>query len=1450
MTERRTRRRRKSPEQDAVDHVLQGRDKPFLEGTFINTFKGRGVFTQEYIEPKSFVVEYRGVLSLSKGHDDKNNNYLFDFKLNGQHYCIDALKEDGTLGRLVNDDHINPNCKMKKILVKGRPHLCLFALKEIFPGEEISYNYGDSPWPWRSKAHCKEPHTTQSEKKLSTSAQEQKELVGSTSRPTTEVTATPGTLEDDDCLHKVTCSVVNSLDNCDKCSGRPLSSLKWIGLTCQLCSKSWHKSCFLKRNSSLDVEPDDHDSINSSDGCRSDEDYVPSPSVSSDASDPKDLSCTSTGVPASTTDSDDLSVCKTHPSPLHRTARAANLVSSKQIRKRVPQPIDRMREEDRDATTSTEFGIEEDIVPDSESSDDDPTTSNTQSLTTTSTDSQAPKGSSCTKKNYCYVCKTPQSKIARHLKQHEKDEPDIAEAFLHPNNSKERKKLLEKLRNKGNYEHNQEVPTNNEGFLKVKRRSKQSKDSVNTKTFVHCAYCRGMFIRKELWRHSRRCPFKTVSESEATAKATCLDRADIAESTCAQAISPGVWKVLKNMRQDEVASVVRNDFLILQLSQFLYNKHGTDPTKFEYMRQKAREMGRLLLTLRKTNSIFSFEDATKPKNFYKVIEAVRTVAGYDEEKTCYRTPSLALKLGHSLKKIGDIILCRAIAAEDEQMIKAAERFIHLCTKEWTGLVSPSALATLTKSKFHKPSTFPFTEDVQLLHQYLEKKSAEAVESLKEQESPQTYAELARVTLAQIIIFNRRRAGEVSKMTLESFERRDQTELHEDIAALLSHVEQKLAKHYSRVEIIGKRGRKVAVLLSPEVLKAAELIADKRDTCNVHKDNPFLFGRPRCPSTSYFRGQDCIRTFARMCGAKNPEYLRSTHLHKHVGEGELDDESDGDDDGNDGGGGHDKDSGHKGGGDEDCHHDGGVNDSGGDDNGSGHALGPRGKRKRMKSTEDKTKDSKGKRMKSTEDKTKASKGQNNLLAIQDIQQLTGHQGDRPPQPQGGSSTWGKEEPQPPLIKEEEMELHIKEEEEKPQPPLIKEEEMEPEHPHIKEEEEEKPQPPLIKEEEIEPEHPHMKEKEEEPQPSYVKEEGFWITQEGEHLPGPEEADLARLPLTGVPAVTKDHEDKPPELSQLHHSPSEEMSEAEPSCSSSLQHMTTEADGDHCGGSQADNLLAPLSDSDDTTSHSPKGEDSDYNQESLSSDTDCEADMMTDTGNKHSESSKKTTGKRLNCSVCHKRLSWKSDLAQHMRTHTGEKPFSCSDCGKYFTFKTSMQRHMRTHKGEKPYSCSDCGKGFTQKTSMQSHMRIHTGEKPFSCSDCGKLFTQKTSMQRHMRTHKVEKPFSCSHCGKGFAQKIDMQVHMRTHTGEKPFSCSDCGKLFTQKTSVQLHMRTHTGEKPFSCSDCGKGFARKSDMQRHMRTHTGEKPFSCSDCGKHFTFKAQVQSHVRTHRRKTF
>ncbi|XP_076867841.1 uncharacterized protein LOC143518873 isoform X2 [Brachyhypopomus gauderio] len=76
---------------------------------------------------------------------------MFDYIWHGKFWTVDAAKDDGTLGRLVNDNHINPNYKIKRIVVEGRPWLCLFASRDINTREEITYNYGDGDCPWRSK---------------------------------------------------------------------------------------------------------------------------------------------------------------------------------------------------------------------------------------------------------------------------------------------------------------------------------------------------------------------------------------------------------------------------------------------------------------------------------------------------------------------------------------------------------------------------------------------------------------------------------------------------------------------------------------------------------------------------------------------------------------------------------------------------------------------------------------------------------------------------------------------------------------------------------------------------------------------------------------------------------------------------------------------------------------------------------------------------------------------------------------------------------------------------------------------------------------------------------------------------------------------------------------------------------------------------------------------------
>lgn len=474
---------------------------------------------------------------------------------------------------------------------------------------------------------------------------------------------------------------------------------------------------------------------------------------------------------------------------------------------------------------------------------------------------QKAKEPSFTTKNYCYVCGAGFAKLPRHLLRHADEEPDIAEAFALPKNSKERKRLLENLRNRGNYKHNQEVLRNNSGELKLRRRPTTV---VNAKTHVHCLHCKGMFKRKEMWRHVARCLSRSKSDTTRVGKTRVLSEIALSESPFSQKLPSGVWKMLITMKQDEIAFAVQNDFLLIQLAQYLSERYKNNPNKHDYIRQKLREMGRLLLALHE-KSIFSFTDAVKPKNFYKVVEAVKDIAGFDDKMQSYNKPSLALKLGHSLKKIGAIVLTEV--DDDKQMIKETKTFMKLCAKEWSELVSQTALASLSGRKVNKPSTIPFTCDMQVFHKYLETTSASAIESLKVNESPQVYNALCRVTLAQVSVLNKC-APEVSKMTVKTFQERGDTT-------------QVLSKHFIRINIQSKTGQTVAVLLTSELVSAITLLVSKRNACGVHQDNMFLFAKPNSSPTSLYHGGNCIRAFSSLCRAKNPEHLRSVHLHKHI-----------------------------------------------------------------------------------------------------------------------------------------------------------------------------------------------------------------------------------------------------------------------------------------------------------------------------------------------------------------------------------------------------------------------------------------------------------------------------------------------------------------------------------------------------------------------------------------
>ncbi|KAM8834613.1 uncharacterized protein ACB058_016171 [Synchiropus picturatus] len=388
-------------------------------------------------------------------------------------------------------------------------------------------------------------------------------------------------------------------------------------------------------------------------------------------------------------------------------------------------------------------------------------------------------------------------------------------------------------------------------------------------------------------------------------------------------------------------------------------------------------------------------------------------------------------------------------------------------------------------------------------------------------------------------------------------------------------------------------------------------------------------------------------------------------------------------------------------------------------------------------------------------------------------------------------------------------------------------------------------------------------------------------EEEQLQVLEEADECKVPFTIVTIKTEDEEDDA-QYSQLY------STEERPDPHTCNSTQLKEEDGCDYGQTERNSHLChPPTDHETTQSSDCETEDS----EDWSKSTDPLLDSVMMAKVKHcctdcgilfrSESHlmdhiRSHTGpKPFSCSVCNKAFSRHNTLLNHMGTHTGEKKYSCSVCERRFTWPTQLTNHqcvdVNNPTVKKGFVCSECGKVYSSQQTLHTHKKIHTGEKPFICSECGKRFGFKGDLTKHLlihsepqhvcsvcnkrftlkvacdrhfrRVHNQEKPFNCSVCDKNFVDHSSLKCHMRTHTGEKPFTCSVCCQSFRIVADLKNHMRKHTGEKPYACSFCQKCFRLRSDLIVHVRIHTGEKPYVCSVCNKAFSASGNLNSHKK-------
>ncbi|KAJ8034133.1 hypothetical protein HOLleu_20850 [Holothuria leucospilota] len=185
-----------------------------------------------------------------------------------------------------------------------------------------------------------------------------------------------------------------------------------------------------------------------------------------------------------------------------------------------------------------------------------------------------------------------------------------------------------------------------------------------------------------------------------------------------------VHKILSTLQADDISRCIKGDSLMVELAKKLCFKHGHDQEQFRTLRTKLREIARLLLEFRQTsrNEKATLSDIIVPSKFEVLLTAVRSLAGFDKETHQYLTPSLALKLGHSLKKVAMLVVSKALIDGNDVKERQARDFLTLISENWDWEVSSHALRTLYQGKRNNPKLIPLTSDVVLLSKYLKQEA--------------------------------------------------------------------------------------------------------------------------------------------------------------------------------------------------------------------------------------------------------------------------------------------------------------------------------------------------------------------------------------------------------------------------------------------------------------------------------------------------------------------------------------------------------------------------------------------------------------------------------------------------------------------------------------------------------------------------------------------------------
>jgi hypothetical protein len=407
-----------------------------------------------------------------------------------------------------------------------------------------------------------------------------------------------------------------------------------------------------------------------------------------------------------------------------------------------------------------------------------------------------------------------------------------------------------------------------------------------SETLAMCSLCKGFFSKKIIYRHKKIC---VAGESTSDYPATCSVRLFRSNPAFSNSYRQEILECFQNTK---IGKLIRADEWIQRYGYFSYKNFEGSEKKMEKrasLMANLRQLAHLYLEFKKVLATvdppITSESCSEMFNrdaVELVQDAIINMTTRDDNTV---KDALKKNMRYLIQDVCKVMRANYLLSKEDDKADEMSKFLTIMQTVWPSFFAASEEACLKKRQSHlrRPERLLLEEDLAKLRDYSKEAMEQLASDVYEIMEYNKYSQLRDAVVCRLTLFNARRGGEPSRLTLkewndalsEAWIDSGKVQLIEDAIEKKLLCETKIAYiHASKV------AKLVPLLIPKDCWKAMSILTDVdvRRGADINVKNKFAFPNTK-HSLNHATGWICVSKMCKKAGLERS--INATDMRHYV-----------------------------------------------------------------------------------------------------------------------------------------------------------------------------------------------------------------------------------------------------------------------------------------------------------------------------------------------------------------------------------------------------------------------------------------------------------------------------------------------------------------------------------------------------------------------------------------